>query len=154
MTQKLKLRDRLIGAWTIQSYVETDVETGARHHPLGSSPLGYILYTPDGYMSAQIQVRDRSPFVGNDMYQGTAAEYLAAGRSYLAYSGRFFVDEAGGRLSHEVAVSLFPNWSGQTQTRLVELSNDRLHLATDGPQRFNGALRTADIVWLRAPFNS
>ena len=72
----------------------------------------YPLTRPDGYMSAQIQACDRNPFVGNDMYQGTAGEYVGAGRSYLAYSGRFFVDEMKGRLSHEMAVSFFPNWLG------------------------------------------
>ncbi|WP_211274029.1 lipocalin-like domain-containing protein [Neoasaia chiangmaiensis] len=153
MTQQFGLRDRLIGSWMLKSYVETDVKTGARHHPLGQSPLGIILYTPDGYMSVQLQARDRDPFLTDDMYRGTAAEYFAAGRSYLAYSGRFFIDEGKGRLSHEMAVSLFPNWFGQTQIRLVELRDNRLHLATDGPQRFNGALKTADLVWMRAVSN-
>ena len=44
-----------------------------------------------------------------DLLRATPEEYAAAGRSYIAYSGRFFVDEAKKSLSHEMAVSFFPN---------------------------------------------
>jgi hypothetical protein len=111
------------------------------------------MYTPDGYMSAQLQKSARSAFVGGDMYVGEPAEYVEAGRTYIAYSGRFFVDEESGTVSHEMAVSFFPNWTGQTQIRLIELKMDHLHLATDGPQLFNGKLRTAKLTWQRAVWN-
>ena len=145
------LAQALVGAWLLESYVETDVETGEVRHPLGTSPLGIILYTPDGHMSAQLQARDRAPFADNDMYGGTPDEHVAAGRTYIAYSGRFTVDEATRTLSHEVAVSLFPNWRGQVQVRVAELDNGRLHLSTDGPQRVRGSSRTARLTWVRAP---
>jgi hypothetical protein len=44
---------------------------------------------------------------------------------------------AGESLSHEMAVSLFPNWVGQQQVRLVELDGEHLQLSTDGPLRLN-----------------
>jgi hypothetical protein len=153
MALSSELRQALIGAWTLESYVETDLETGADDYPFGVSPSGIIMYTPDGYMSAQLQKSARSAFVGGDMYLGEPAEYVEAGRTYIAYSGRFFVDEKSGTISHEMAVSFFPNWTGQTQTRLIGLKTDRLHLATDGSQLFNGKLRTAKLIWQRAVSN-
>jgi Lipocalin-like domain len=45
------LRERLVGAWTLTSYVLRDIKTGGEDRPFGERPLGYILYTPDGYMS-------------------------------------------------------------------------------------------------------
>ena len=54
---KKSLREQLVGAWTLSSCVERDIETGVENHPLGERPLGLILYTPDGYMSAQLQRR-------------------------------------------------------------------------------------------------
>jgi hypothetical protein len=47
------LREQLVGAWELTSFVERDIETGVENHPFGEHPLGLILYTPDGYMSAQ-----------------------------------------------------------------------------------------------------
>src|SRR5258707_11531019 len=107
---KKSLREQLVGAWTLSSCVERDIETGVETHPLGERPLGLILYTPDGYMSAQLQRPQRPPFAEGDLLRATPEEYAAAGSSYIAYSGRFFVDEAKKSLSHEMAVSFFPNW--------------------------------------------
>ena len=47
-----KIRDRLMGGWRLTAYEET--ADGKPEHPLGDDPLGAILYTPDGYMSAQL----------------------------------------------------------------------------------------------------
>ena len=152
MTEK-SLREQLIGAWVLISCVERDIETGIESFPLGERPLGLILYTPDGYMSAQLQCPERPPFADGDLLRATPEEYSAAGRSYIAYSGRFFVDEGKRSLSHEMAVSFFPNWSGQRHVRLVELNGERLELSTAGPQRLNGALKTAAITWRRAQPN-
>jgi hypothetical protein len=147
------LREQLVGAWVLTSCVERDIETAVENHPLGDRPLGFILYTPDGYMSAQLQRRERLPFADGDLLRATPEEYSAAGSSYIAYSGRFFVDEDKKSLSHEMAVSFFPNWFGQLQVRLVEVNGKTLRLRTDGPQRFNGALKTATLTWRRAQPN-
>jgi hypothetical protein len=78
--------------------VERDVETGVEDHPFGEHPLGFILYTPDGYMSAQLQCPDRTRFAGGDLRRATGEEYTKAGSSCLAYSGRYFVDECERRV--------------------------------------------------------
>ena len=147
------LREQLIGAWTLTSYVERDIETGVENHPFGERPLGLILYTPDGYMSAQLQRPKRHPFAEGDLLHATPEEYAAAGSSYIAYSGRFFVDEEKKSSSHEMAVSFFPNWLGQRQLRLVKLNGDHLQLSTDKPQRINGVLKTVTLSWWRAQPN-
>ena len=147
------LRDRLIGAWTLISYVERDIATGIESHPWGEHPLGLILYTPDGYMSAQLQRPERTPFAGGDLLRATPEEYAAAGSSYVAYSGRFFVDEINKSLSHEMAVSFFPNWFGQRQVRLVEVNEERLQLSTKEPLRLHGVLKRVTLTWRRAEPN-
>jgi Lipocalin-like domain len=88
------LRETLIGAWQLVACVETDVETGEIFLPMGPHPQGFILYTPDGYMSAQLSSPDRADFASGDMYRGTPEDYVAAGTSYLAYSGRYRVDDS------------------------------------------------------------
>jgi hypothetical protein len=147
------LRETLIGAWQLVSSVETDVETGDVFLPMGERPAGFLLYTPDGYMSAQLSSPDRAGFAGDDMYGGTAEEYVAAGRSYLAYSGPYRVDEARRTVEHGMAISLFPNWQGQRQLRIPELNGDILVLATEHPMLFAGSLKAARVTWRRAAPN-
>jgi hypothetical protein len=125
------LREVLVGAWALVSCVETDVMTGEVFLPMGDAPNGFILYTPDGYMSAQLSSVDRANFADDDMYKGAPDEYTAAGESYLAYSGPYHVDEARRTVEHGMAVSLFPNWTGDRQLRIVDLDGDILRLHTD-----------------------
>lgn len=147
------LRDRLIGSWKLVSFVEIDLSTGARRHPLGEAAEGLILYTPDGYMSAQLCTIGRPAFATGNPYFGEATEYAEAARSYLAYSGAFFVDEERGTLQHEMWVSLFPNWRGQRQSRVVTVNGESLTLATE--DRAAGAPpRAAELHWRRAPANA
>ena len=149
----ISLRQTLVGAWRLVSCVETDIETGEVFLPMGERPRGFILYTPDGYMSAQLSSPDRRRFAGEDMYRGGPEEYAAAGASYLAYSGPYYVDEARRTIEHEMEVSFFPNWEGQRQIRVPRLDGDTLVLATESPTLFAGSLKTARITWRRATPN-
>jgi Lipocalin-like domain len=112
------LREQLVGAWRLVSYVEKDVETGVEDAPMGEKPEGIIMYTPDGYVSAQLCTSGRHNFADGDQYRGTPAEYVDAASSYMAYSGPFYLDETKHMLQHEMNISLFPNWKGQRQMRL------------------------------------
>lgn len=152
-TMNTSLRSRLIGAWTLLSYVEQPVDGSPAQHPFGLQPQGLILYTPDGYMSAQLSAERRQPFAGGDWFKGTPEEYTAQGSSYIAYTGAFEVDELQQTLAHRMFVSLYPNWVGQTQPRLCKIEGDILSLSTASPilsagQRVNSYLR-----WQRAPRN-
>lgn len=59
---------------------------------LGHQPRGLIIYTPDGYRSAQLSKADRPDFGSGDWFAGTADDYAAEATSYIAYSGPFHVD--------------------------------------------------------------
>jgi hypothetical protein len=109
------------------------VDGSAPFEPLGHEPRGLIIYTPDGYMSAQLSKPDRPKFASGDWCAGTADDYVAEATSYIAYSGRFDVDDEQQTLTHSMFVSLFPNWTGQTQPRQVKLEGNELHLGTASP---------------------
>jgi Lipocalin-like domain len=143
-------KEQLIGAWMLESYTAQDVESGEVSYPMGPNPEGLILYTTDGYMSAQLGSGERDRFQSDDIFGASANEYLKAGGSYIAYSGPFHFDEKKGRLEHEMFVSFFPNWKGQRQVRLVGIDNDRLHLAPDHPMPVNGRVTTVSLIWKRA----
>ena len=55
------LRNNIIGSWNLASYTEPTQPDGPDHYPHGRHAEDIIIYTDDGYMSAQIMTADRSP---------------------------------------------------------------------------------------------
>ena len=49
-----ELRSAVLGARELVSFIAMDAATGTKGHPLGSSPLGLLVYTAGGHMSAQL----------------------------------------------------------------------------------------------------
>jgi hypothetical protein len=146
----MTLRETLIGAWKLVSYIETPVDGGAPYAPFGAAPIGIILYTPDGYMSAQLSHAGRAPFASGDWFKGTPEEYEAEATTYIAYSGAFVCDEEKRTLTHSMFVSLFPNWIGNTQPRIVRIDGDMLYLSTASPIPSGGKLVNSQLAWRRA----
>ncbi len=120
------LRDRLIGAWKLVSYEDRPVDGSDPVYPMGKNPQGIIMYTPDGFMSAQLATPDRAHFASGDWFDATDAEYREEASTYISYTGPFHVDEDAQTLTHTMFISLFPNWTGQTQPRVVRMEGDRL----------------------------
>lgn len=116
-------KEMLIGAWTLQDYYIEDKQ-GNREYPFGENCQGIIMYTPDGYMSAQLMQASREKYSVDNMHKGTHDEYAEAASGYHAYSGRFEFDEAKQELRHYMDVSLFPNYVGQSQIRTARLEDD------------------------------
>ncbi|MBI4491798.1 MAG: lipocalin-like domain-containing protein [Chloroflexi bacterium] len=136
----------LVGVWRLvaSERLTADGEVSYLH---GREAVGYIMYTPDGYMSVAIMRPGRPRFAATDMAEGTAEEKRTAAEGYLSYCGRY--EFRDGRVFHHVEVSLFPNWIGTTQERHVELDGNRLILTTR-PRLIAGREQTSRITWERA----
>jgi hypothetical protein len=144
------LCDRLIGAWKLVSYVEKPVDGSAPNYPFGEDAQGIIMYTPDGFMSAQLSWCKRAPFASDDWGNGAPEEFAAAARTYFAYTGPFNVDEEKQTLTHTMFISLFPNWIGQTQPRVVQIDGDFLTITTESPVESAGKIVKPQLQWKRA----
>jgi len=144
------LHDAVLGTWELVSYTAEENDGGPVTYPLGPDALGLIMYTGDGYMSAQIMRPDRPAFDRPETDGGTPEQAAAAAAGYLAYSGPFTVDENTGVLHHQPRVSLLPNWLNLTQLRHSTLDGDHLTLSaiTNGP---DGVETISTLVWKRAP---
>jgi hypothetical protein len=106
---KTTLRDRLLGGWELLSFSSRDVDTGEVSHPLGEHPHGLILYTDDGYMCAQLARN-------------------ADGGGYIAYGGRFHIDEDTATVQHDATMSMLPELLRQPQFRQANVDGERLTL--------------------------
>jgi len=112
--------------------------------------MGIIMYTLDGYMSAQLSKPIRTPFASGDWFKGTDEDYKQEASTYIAYTGPFHVDEEKQTLTHSMFISLFPNWVGQTQPRIVKIEGNTLHLSTAVPIHSGGKVVNSYLVWERA----
>ena len=63
------------------------------------------------------------------------------------------MDEERQTLTHSMFVSLFPDWTGQTQPRRVKSEGDSLHLGTESPIQSSGNTVNSVLVWRRAEPN-
>jgi hypothetical protein len=107
------------------------------------------MYTPDGFMSAQIQSSGRPDYDRPVASGGTPEQAAAAALGYLAYSGRYFVDEQTGDIRHQATLSLVPNYLGQFHLRHSNLHGDRLTLSSELTLP-DGRTVYSSLLWRRA----
>lgn len=138
------LRDALIGVWTLTAYTNSHDGTPDTH-PFGPDPRGYLIYTADGIVSAQLMKPDRKPFASQDWNTGTPLEFQQARSGYIAYCGRFWVDEAQRTVTHLPDVALLPNLLHQNQIRNITLHGEQLILRTIGQSGDS----TSRLEWVR-----
>lgn len=69
--------NQFVGTWRLVSLELRDAE-GLAIYPYGQDAIGYLMYTPDGYMSAHIMKAHRSNFAAFDMGAATHEEQAIA----------------------------------------------------------------------------
>jgi hypothetical protein len=130
--------------------------------PMGENAQGIIMYTPDGYMSAQLLSPGQKPF-NEDRSGGPEAEWATFGRRSVGYTGQFFLDEKGDEqrrpiLMHHMRVSSSPSLLGDTQRRMVRITEESdgryLNLGLESPIEMKGEKRVVVVRWRRMPNNS
>jgi hypothetical protein len=144
--ERSSFANQLAGVWTLVTY--TDEHQGREDtHPFGSQPQGFLIYTGDGFVSAQLMKPGRAAFQSADWHQATPEEYQESGSGYIAYCGTYEVDEEKAIVTHIPSVSLLPNLILGRQSRLIDLHGDRLILRTVGTPA------TSRLEWKRATPN-
>ncbi len=138
--------DLLLGTWQLVSW-ENRTADGRKTYPFGEDAKGLIVYGDDGYMFVAIMAANRTPFGTEDLFGGSLEENAKAAETYVSYCGRYELH--GETVIHHVELSLFPNWVGVDQERVISVTSDRLELRTR-PTLFGGTEQTAHLVWARA----
>ena len=133
----------VVGTWTLVSWEITEPD-GTIHHPYGRHPIGYLTYTADGFMSAEIMDPDRRQSDSNFPLEAASAQTLPdadrarAYGTYVSYCGTYTVE--GDTVTHHVRAALIPSWTGSDQRRLFRLDEGRLIIGAGGHR----------LVWERA----
>lgn len=139
------VKDRLVGTWKLLPWNDHKKDG---EFPLNENSVGYIIYTADGYMTAQLMELGRDGCDGPGNTHCTAEEYTAMGRGFLSYAGKYTLNEAEHSITHHVDVAFNPWFVGTDQVRYYSFPEDNLLLLE---AVFNG--KSAYIAWQRAEPN-
>ncbi|WP_233549349.1 lipocalin-like domain-containing protein [Lysinibacillus yapensis] len=139
--QGRSLKEQVIGVWSLVSY-QSQNDEGNIIYPLGKDATGFIMYHPEGYMSAQLMRQGRPVYASGDLHEGTKDEMAEAAFGYLAYAGKYEVNEETNTLTHHMEVSMNPTWLGQQQPRVGSIEGEILSI-------YNGLNPNDRLVWKR-----
>ena len=142
------LRERMVGTWTLVSWgtLSGGVEVPV---PMGKGATGIITYSQDGHMCVNIMGPDRPKFASADFMGGTVNEKASAFETFIGYCGRYEVNEQERFVTHTLQTSWYPNWTGSSQKRFIELTGNRIRL-TAPPILSQGNQIVGVLVWERA----
>ena len=125
---EIPLRQKLIGTWRLESYTAYPTPNSTIQRPtfpMTKNVTGFIMYTPDGYMSAQFLIPGQQSFRRGE---GEEAQWAEAGKRFFAYSGPYYITNEGlGReeiLRHTFQVCNLPGWISDIQVRTHRFEED------------------------------
>jgi hypothetical protein len=140
------LAQQIQGSWNLVSiYNEQD---GKKTDVFGPNPRGSLILTPDGRFSCILMRASLPKFASNARQKGTVEENQAVVQGSIAYFGSYSVgSDKEQTLNLHMEGSMFPNWDGQDQKRLMTVKGDELKLANPTPSIGGG---TNYNIWKRA----
>jgi len=124
----------VVGVWGLVSLGAEDVQTGTMHQRIwGEHPVGLLIYTAAGHMSAVLTAEGRKPMTGvGEKHSEESAQLFA---TMTGYAGTYNIK--GDTVTHHVEVAGDPSWIGKDQVRFAKLENGMLTIST--PPMFNPA---------------
>lgn len=136
----LDMSSPFIGTWLLVSQ-HTLYPDGRREPSRGENPAGILIYDGAGNMAVQLMRTDARAGEFTDL-----ADLRTALEGYLAYFGRFTVDEAQQIIRHSVSGASYPAYRAATLVRRYTFEGDMLTLEAASPAA--DSMRV--LVWRRA----
>lgn len=140
------IRAYFLGAWKLVS-AENEYPDGHKtpYPYLGPNGTGFLMYTPTGYMCAQLMDPARPKWAENNTATATEAGPALAG--FVSYCGAFEVRESDHTMIHRPQTAWSPNWIGTEQLRPYHLeSQDRFFFrGTETQKQKDGS--SIPVIW-------
>lgn len=134
---------RVAGSWKLETFDEI-AKDGTRKPRFGPNPVGYLIYTPSGRMSATLSGINRPAFEPTvETAKSTAC--IERVTDFLSYAGTYEI--RGNRVFHHLEVSVFTNLVGKTLEREFHLDGDTLTIRTITPGMWGD---NSILIWKRA----
>jgi hypothetical protein len=142
---RTSITQALIGTWYLQSFTEY-TEIAGLVQPLGPNPVGLLIYTAEGIVSAQLMRSGREELSAGAWERGPSARLAELAEGYIAYCGTFVVHEESQHVIHTPIVALIPNLLNLAQLRTYTLDGQQLTLETERPGAEGLPIKTT-LVW-------
>jgi hypothetical protein len=142
-------RERFLGVWKL-ARCERKLPGGRLEYPYGENPVGRITYDRAGRMSALLMRPGRrssvAPGTSFALANASPEEIREAVSGFIAYFGKYDVDDAARIVIHHVEACLVPSWVGTDLKRSYRFEANRLFLAPGATA--NGSI---ELTWEREP---
>ncbi|KAK4496248.1 hypothetical protein PRZ48_012228 [Zasmidium cellare] len=151
------LHERLQGTWRLESYVAhpTPESTVQRPtYPMTKNVTGLIMYTCDGYMSAQMLMPGQKGFDGS-----AEPQWAEAGKRSFTYAGPYYITKEGPGeqevLRHSFELCILPNRVGEIEVRSHRFEEDDQVLVLGGEETtvIKGDVKIPVLRWRRVENN-
>ena len=133
----------VVGAWRLESFNER-VADGSFKPRFGPKPVGYLIYTASGRVSATLSGIHRLPLTSGSS-SAASAHCNESVHDFLAYAGTYKI--SGSTVFHHIETSVFTNLVGVTLKRGFALSGDTLVIRTLPPYIWG---TQSMLVWRRS----
>jgi hypothetical protein len=112
---------------------------------MGEKPRALVIYTSDGHVATIFTGAERTAPATPRPTDGEASQLY---RSMVAFAGRYELE--GDSLAYYPEVSWNETWNGTKQMRLVEMSDDQLHVkSVPAVSTLTGATTVMTMAWER-----
>lgn len=135
--------DNFVGVWRFVKEIDYKSDGTKVESVPPEGYVGQIIYTADGFMSAQIFPRGRTWKPAN----ATLKDLQSTLDLSTSYFGRYEIDPIKKQVMHKVAGNLDPSAETTNYVRDFKFSGDQLILT--GPWELNGEKLKFEITWKR-----
>ena len=140
------------GVWRLESY--TEASNPSREPPFGAEASGILIYTVDGWVSAQLTIPNRQLPGSGDEDSAPCSQSEDLGSGYLAYCGRYHLDLDHSAVIHVPEVASLPDLVNQPQRRrFVFVAPDQLKLTAERVSK-DGTVLSPSLIWRRSTSSS
>ena len=130
------MTERLHGSWKLRWAVQS--RDGVKRHHRGENPIGQIIYSPDGRMSATIM---------DPSWLEDGAE-LNGPEIFMAYAGPWDIESDTVR--HHIEICSWPALVGRILVRQFEWrGEDEIFLRSPPSTSRSGAVYQQELLWTR-----
>jgi hypothetical protein len=136
-----------VGTWELESFTEISRD-GSFVEPMGKNPQGFLLYTEDGIVSAQLSGPGSSQNDPSSEESWASNGSQQNATSYIGYCGSFTVNSELQEVVHIPIVAHARKLVGRALHRKFRFDEDRLTLKTSTVEAGEHVVE-AQLVWRR-----
>jgi Lipocalin-like domain len=136
-----------VGTWELESFTEISRD-GSFVEPMGKNPQGFLLYTEDGIVSAQLSGPGSNQNDPSSEKSGVSNGGQQTPTSYIGYCGSFTVNSELREVVHIPIVAHDRKLVGRALHRKFRFDEDRLTLKTSTVEAGEHVVE-AQLVWRR-----